>query len=88
MSRPYSATKASKIKARRELEDEVAGVQAGAADWNNTNEGMVTTRSGRNTISTPNTGRKLVSYPPTAWPHVHTRPDEFTGAEVTRIGRA
>lgn len=60
MSRPYSATKASKIKARRELEDEVAGVQAGAADWNNTNEGMVTTRSGRSTISTPNTGRKLV----------------------------
>ncbi|KAI5858135.1 hypothetical protein BZA05DRAFT_386092 [Tricharina praecox] len=60
MSGHYSLAKATKIKARRELEDEVAGVQAGVSDWNNTNDGMVTTRSGRTSISSPSTGRRLV----------------------------
>jgi len=64
MAAPYSLAKATKIKARRELEDEVAGVQADVSDWNNTNDGMVTTRSGRTSVSSPNTGRRLVSYSP------------------------
>jgi hypothetical protein len=67
MTGQYSQAKAKQIKERRELEDEVAAVNAGDALWgegDDDNE-KVTTRSGKIAAATSNTGgRRLVCYSP------------------------